>query len=750
MKKIISIILCLSIVLVTCFTLSSFSADEIYVEFDGTQMSFDVNPQVINGRTMLPMRAVFEKIGALVKWDSDTQTISARKGSKTVNLAIGSDTLTIDKGKTDDDGNPVLQTVTLDAAAQIISDRTLVPVRAVCESFNLNVDWDEKNRKVIITSETEDDSWKENTGSINLSDLTFSGNGIEIKNNQILITDGGDFTLTGTLADGNITISSSEKVKLRLSGVSITSSEGACIFVENADKAYITVTEDTKNTLVCQTGEDGAIYSKDNLEIKGKGSLEITSAAGHAIKASDNLTIENSNITVDAKKDGFHVNDTFKMTGGNVKITAKGDGIDSQSIVIISGGTLDISTTQTPVSQTSSEDEVNQNNRHGFMPEQNTDVEFETSSKGITSEWMSVISGGEITINSASHALHCKDEIEISGGSLTLNSEYEKGVSAHGNLTISGSDTYIDIKKSTEGLESKKTLTINDGTIKIVASDDGINATGGKSGDMPGGQMMTQGHGKRNDFNNDSENPDANKQPIKPEEQKNRPDMTPPQPNENAPMPDFDKDFMPEKGFEKNPEDFEKNPDFENGDTPPDAPFGENSGISPNGNTESECLIINGGNIEIFAKDDCLDSNGSLTLNGGTIKAFKENGSFTGPNSILDADGKVTINDSVTLIAAGSGGTQGSLNISQNYITIYSEQTLTSQDNIIIKDENGNTIAEYTPNGNYSAVLITSPKIEIGKTYTVSLGATTHTVSVNSQSTSVGTQKTNRFDRPAR
>ena len=189
---------------------------EITVELDGVKIDFDVNSKVIDGRTMVPLRKIFEEIGALVKWDSDTQTVSARKNSKTITLAVDSNVLNIDSGKIDDEGNPITETVALEVPAQIVDERTLVPVRAISESFDLNVDWDEDNNKVVITSDdTEDDSWKENTGTINLTDLTFDGNGIEITGNQINISSGGDFTLTGVLADGNITISAKEKVKLR-------------------------------------------------------------------------------------------------------------------------------------------------------------------------------------------------------------------------------------------------------------------------------------------------------------------------------------------------------------------------------------------------------------------------------------------------------------------------------------------------------------------------------------------------------
>ena len=491
MKKILSVILALSFAASLLIGASSVSADEITVELDGNPIEFDVKPEIIDGRTMVPLRKIFEEIGALVKWDNDTQTVSARKNKKTITLSIDSADLQIDKGDTDEEGNPIYETVTLEVPAQIVSGRTLVPARAISESFGLNVDWDEDNQKVIISSnDEEDESWKENIGSINLDTLTCDGEGIKITDNQIKITQGGDFTISGTLPDGNITISTKEKVKIRLSGAKITSSENPCIFVEDADKAYITLTDGTENHLIAENSEDGAIYSKENLEIKGDGSLDIESLAGHGIKASDNLNIENGVIAINATSDGIHINDTFKMTDGAVNITSVNDGIDCESIVNISGGTINIETNGTPIEniQTTTET-AEETPRRGMWEMDEADVEFEKSTKGINAEWMMVISGGEIIVNSASHAIHCQDEIEITGGKFTLSSKYDKGISAHGNLTISGADTVIDVTKSTEGIESKNIMTINDGVISGVSTDDALNATGGNSGMMQGGGM---------------------------------------------------------------------------------------------------------------------------------------------------------------------------------------------------------------------------------------------------------------------
>ena len=770
MKKTLAIILVIA-VLATLYVGSSVLADDnITVEIDGKTIAFDVTPKVIDGRTLVPLRKIFEEIGALVKWNDETQTVSARKSSKTITLAIDSSDLQIDKGKTDDEGNPIVETIALDVPAQLVSGRTLVPVRAISESFGLNVDWDDDNQKVIITSDDkEDDSWKENTTKIDLDKLTYEGKGVEISNKQIKITSGGDYSLTGTLTDGNITISTKEKVKLRLNGVKITS-DNPCIFVEDADKAYVTITDGTENTLITKS-EDGAIYSKENLEIKGKGTFNIESA-GHGIKASDNLTIENGTININAATDGLHINDTFKMTGGTVNITSVGDGIDSESIINISGGTINIETTATPIEKNT--ENTQETPRRG-MWENKTDVEFESSTKGISAEWMMIISGGEITVNSASHTIHCQDEMEISGGTFLLNSKYDKGISAHGNLTISGADTKINVEKSTEGIESKNVLTINDGTINVISTDDALNATGGKTG-----MMMPGGFGGGNQNNTDGKMPGGNRAPGErnPQNQAGRPNGTPTQqrpvrdengqigerrpagnattdkPNpydSNNPNREFTMPFRNNENGEFTPPEWNNEmPPFERGEggqfTPPadGRPQAPEGGMFPGGNmmgrNAKTCLIINGGNLELCGNDDCIDANGTMEIKGGTIKATNPTGAFTGNFGVLDADGQVLVDENANIILASGSGNERSLQLTQNAVIVYCENQHNAKEKISVIDSKGNTVYEYAPEGNFKTVLIASGKIKTGEKYSIKIGDETFEAEILQQCTVLGTQ----------
>lgn len=98
--------------------------------------------QLVEGRTLLPLRSIFETLGAEVEWASSTKTVTATKGSTKVVLKINSKQAFINN-----------QTKTLDVPAKLINGKTMVPVRFVSEALGAKVDWDAKKREATITSE---------------------------------------------------------------------------------------------------------------------------------------------------------------------------------------------------------------------------------------------------------------------------------------------------------------------------------------------------------------------------------------------------------------------------------------------------------------------------------------------------------------------------------------------------------------------------------------------------------------------
>lgn len=123
---------------------SSAAKDGISVTINNKAVAFDVPPQIINERTMVPVRAIFETLGATVEWNQINQTITSTKEDTTIVLKINDYTMYVN-------GTPI----SLDTPACIINERTLVPVRAVSEALNTIVNWDADTQTVIIKEKEE-------------------------------------------------------------------------------------------------------------------------------------------------------------------------------------------------------------------------------------------------------------------------------------------------------------------------------------------------------------------------------------------------------------------------------------------------------------------------------------------------------------------------------------------------------------------------------------------------------------------
>ena len=116
-----------------------YKQDDIKVFIDGKEVAFDQPPIIENGRTLVPLRAIFEELGADVIYNDANQTILAQKGDNTITLAIGSNVMS--RGS---------KRLKLDVVAKVINGRTLVPLRAVSEAFDKDVSWNGNTKTVVI------------------------------------------------------------------------------------------------------------------------------------------------------------------------------------------------------------------------------------------------------------------------------------------------------------------------------------------------------------------------------------------------------------------------------------------------------------------------------------------------------------------------------------------------------------------------------------------------------------------------
>ena len=141
LKKLFALMLCF-MTFCSLFTgITAFASDEISVYLNATKLQFDVPPQIINGRTMVPMRTIFEALGATVEWDSSTKSITATRSGNKINMTVGNAAISV---------NGTLSV--LDVAPLIVDGRTLVPIRAISEAFSLEVTWNGHSSTIFINT----------------------------------------------------------------------------------------------------------------------------------------------------------------------------------------------------------------------------------------------------------------------------------------------------------------------------------------------------------------------------------------------------------------------------------------------------------------------------------------------------------------------------------------------------------------------------------------------------------------------
>ena len=204
------------------------------------------------------------------------------------------------------------------------------------------------------------------TITINLSDdiitVTNNNGGVIIENKQVLITLPGEYDINGTLLEGNIIVRllEDEKAILNLKGINLSSSTTNPIFIESGNKVEISAKKDTENFINdnrAKTDVDavgGAIYSKVDLEVKGKGELYIESTYNNGIATTKDLEIKNIALNINVPNNALKGNDSITIESGTINaISSSGDALKTENtdvsdkgnqrgIITINGGTLDL------------------------------------------------------------------------------------------------------------------------------------------------------------------------------------------------------------------------------------------------------------------------------------------------------------------------------------------------------------------------------------------------------------------------
>ena len=322
-----------------------------------------------------------------------------------------------------------------------------------------------------------------------------------VDDGQVLITEEGDYVLSGTL-NGQVVIEAPEedKVRLILNGVTITADQGPAIYEKRSDKLIITLAEGTVNILtdgaMVTDADDtigAALYAEDDLSVNGTGSLLVNGTQKHGIQSKADLIIAGGTITVNAVTDGVRGRNSLLVLDGTLDISAGGDGLtatrtdtEGKGWVVLAGGSVTVKTGEGAGAVRASAGSGGFGGRgrmDGWGAGNAAATDSGVSQKAVKAAADLTVLGGTYTFDCADDGLHGVN-VTVSGGAFTIRSG-DDGMHADERLTVSGGD--IDIAQCYEGLEGTH-VAVSGGDIRILASDDGINAAGGSDGSGFGGR----------------------------------------------------------------------------------------------------------------------------------------------------------------------------------------------------------------------------------------------------------------------
>ncbi len=385
-------------------------------------------------------------------------------------------------------------------------DPSALPEKATYSEKDLAADWTLEGSTLI---------------ALNGASATVDGEGATVDGSVVAITAGGTYVLSGTLADGQIVVDAPETddVRLVLNGVDISSSNSAPIYIKEADKAIATLAAGTENVVVdgasyifADGAEDepsAAVYSKTDLTINGDGRLSVQGNYKDGIASKDDLKIVSGAIAVKAVDDGLVGRDVVAVRDGMLTIEAGGDGVKStneeeegRGDIAIEGGAFDIVAGGDGIQSAASiridggDFKALAGGGSAYGPAHASDdfggrgaaatatVATDTpSTKAIKASANLVVAAGTLDLDSADDGLHAGGTILVSEGALKIASG-DDGMHADTSIAITGG--VVDIAKSYEGIESA-VIELSGGDIHIVASDDGVNVSGGADGSGMGG-----------------------------------------------------------------------------------------------------------------------------------------------------------------------------------------------------------------------------------------------------------------------
>ncbi len=549
--------------------------------------------------------------------------------------------------------------------------------------------------------------------------VTTEGDGVSANGGIATISKEGIYRISGKLNDGQIIVDADKaKVQLVLDNADITCKNSSPIYGKNSDKIFVTLAENSENTLTDgnsytfdnqQNSEpDACIFSKDSITVNGIGSLDI-----------------NANFA-----DGIHSKDDIVIAGGNVTITSVEDGIKGKDYVAINGGKFDITSGQDGIKSTETDDTT-----LGFFFINGGDISINAANDGIQAETDVVLHGGALNIISgrgAENAQPKQNDMGFGGGgfggfdgnmtppekfeNMTPPEGFEGGFAPPDSMALpdgfggmkpprrdiqqtekniavientAADETETAVSDSTKGIKGGKSVEINGGDISVNSADDAIHSNGDIIINGSTMELTAGGDGIHAD---------------------NAIDIS-------AGFVDITKSYEGIEAAVIN---------ISGGETSvksSDDGFNATDGTTQQGGmgmySNGVELNISGGLVYVDAQGDGLDSNGNMTVNGGTVLV---NGPTNGGNGALDGNGEILVNGGI-LVAAGSSGMaeSPSPNSTQYCLSAAIGSVQEAGTLITLTSENGEIIS-FAPSKTFDHIVISSPDIKKGMTYTLETG----------------------------
>lgn len=524
------------------------------------------------------------------------------------------------------------------------------------------------------------------TIKLNGTTATASSDSVKISGSKITITEEATYVVSGELTDGMLIVNAPDTAKLQLvfNSVNIKSGTSAALYILEADKVFLTLADGSTNTLenggsftaIDDNNIDGALFSKQDLTMNGTGSLTVTSPAGHGIVCKDDLVITGGKYVVNSASHGLDANDSVRIANSDLTIDAGKDAIHAENTDDTSLGFIYMAS-----GNIKAESEGDGIAASAYMQIEDGTIDLLVGGGSENGEKQSSDNFGGFMGGGRPGGRHPND-IQSTTADTEEDSTSMKGLKATGNLSISGGK--ITVNSADDSVHSDKSVTINGGTFTIASGDDAIHAE----------ETLTVTAGDLN-ISECYEGLEALHIDVR---------------GGNIKLKASDDGLNAAGGTDQSGTTGGRDGMF-------GGPGGGRGGMS--GNSDGS-IKISGGTLYINSSGDGLDANGTLEISGGHTTVV---GPTQGDTATLDYDTSGIITGG-TFIGTGASGMAQTFSDSKQGVIAVTVGNQSAGTKILLKDKNGNTIIDYTPELNFAVVILSSPDIESGEKYDITVGST--------------------------